>query len=113
MIPTVPYTETYFLDDAREFRKALKLPLVYVGGCSTREGIDRVLGEGFEFVQMGRALLRQPDFVNRLSQGEKSAGCDHVNYCIARMYSREMACHHCAGDLPDCLIKELDKLKRK
>ena len=113
MIPTVPYTETYFLDDAKQFRRELKLPLVYVGGCSTRAGIDKVLGEGFEFVQMGRALLRQPDFVNRMAAGEESAGCDHVNYCIARMYSREMACHHCAGDLPDCLIRELDGLKRK
>ncbi len=113
MIPTVPYSETYFLDDAREFRRALKLPLVYVGGCSTREGIDRVLNEGFEFVQMGRALLRQPDFVNRLAAGEKAAGCDHVNYCIARMYSREMACHHCCGDLPKSLERELDKLKLK
>ncbi|MDE5899767.1 MAG: NADH:flavin oxidoreductase [Muribaculaceae bacterium] len=113
MIPTVPYRETYFLDDAVKFRKELKLPLVYVGGCSTREGIDRVLAEGFEFIQMGRALLRQPDFVNRMRQGENSAGCDHVNYCIARMYSREMACHHCAGDLPGSLINELEKLKRK
>ena len=113
MIPTVPYRETYFLDDAVKFRKELKLPLVYVGGCSTREGIDHVLAEGFEFIQMGRALLRQPDFVNRMRQGETSAGCDHVNYCIARMYSREMACHHCAGDLPGSLIDELEKLKRK
>jgi len=113
MIPTVPYTETYFLDDARLFRRELKLPLVYVGGCSTRAGIDRVLNEGFEFVQMGRALLRCPDFVNRMAAGETEAGCDHVNYCIARMYSREMACHHCAGDVPPSLIRELDKLKRQ
>jgi len=69
MIPTVPYSETYFLDDALEFRKALKLPLIYVGGCSTRTGIDRVLDKGFEFVQMGRALLRCPDFVNRMAAG--------------------------------------------
>lgn len=113
MIPTVPYAETYFLDDAKLFRKELKLPLVYVGGCSTREGIDRVLDEGFEFVQMGRALLRCPDFVNRMAAGENAAGCDHVNYCIARMYSREMACHHCTGDVPAKLVKELDALKRK
>jgi len=113
MIPTVPYEETYFLNDAIRFRQALKLPLIYVGGCSTRSGIERVLSEGFEFVQMGRALLRRPDFVNRLKAGEEAAGCDHVNYCIARMYSREMACHHCAGDLPDSLIRELDRLKAK
>lgn len=111
MIPTVPYEETYFLEDARKFRAELKLPLVYVGGCSTRSGIDRVLSEGFEFVQMGRALLRRPDFVNRLARGEESAGCDHVNYCIARMYSREMACHHCVGDVPPSLMRELDRLK--
>jgi len=113
MIPTVPYEETYFLDDAKLFRRELKLPLIYVGGCSTRAGIERVLGEGFEFVQMGRALLRRPDFVNYMREGGEVAGCDHVNYCIARMYSREMACHHCAGDLPDKLIRELDRLKAK
>lgn len=113
MIPTVPYKETYFLEDAIEFRKSLKMPLIYVGGCSTREGIERVLDNGFEFVQMGRALLRQPDFVNRLLAGETSCGCDHVNYCIARMYSREMACHKNVNDLPDCLKRELDGIKRK
>lgn len=111
MVPTVPYSETYFLDDARHFRRELKLPLIYVGGCSTREGIERVLSEGFEFVQMGRALLRRPDFVARMKAGEESAGCDHVNYCIARMYSREMACHHCTNDVPPALLRELDKLK--
>lgn len=113
MVPTVPYTETYFLEDALKFREALKLPLIYVGGCSTRTGIERVLSKGFEFVQMGRALLRRPDFVNRMATGEETAGCDHVNYCIARMYSREMACHHCAGDVPPALLKELEQLKRK
>lgn len=113
MVPTVPYQETYFLDDARIFRRELKLPLVYVGGCSTRRSIEKVLGEGFEFVQMGRALLRQPDFVNRMAAGEEAAGCDHVNYCIARMYSREMACHHCVNDIPQPLLRELDRLKHR
>lgn len=113
MVPTVPYQETYFLDDARIFRRELKLPLVYVGGCSTRRSIEKVLGEGFEFVQMGRALLRQPDFVNRMADGEEAAGCDHVNYCIARMYSREMACHHCVNDIPRPLLRELDRLKHR
>ncbi len=113
MVPTVPYTDTYFLEDALEFRRELKLPLIYVGGCASRSSIEKVLGEGFEFVQMGRALLRCPDFVNRMAAGEESAGCDHVNYCIARMYSREMACHHCAGDVPPQLLKELEHLKQK
>lgn len=67
MIPSVPFRELYFLDDARRFREALDLPLVYVGGVISRANADEVLDrEGFDFVQMGRALLNEPDFVNRM-----------------------------------------------
>lgn len=111
VIPTVPYKEMYFLDDALKFRQALKLPLVYVGGCSTRASIEHVLGEGFEFVQMGRALLRQPDFVNRMRRGETCSGCTHSNYCIARMYSLEMACHTTIDNLPRRIRQEIAKVE--
>ena len=43
MIPSVPYKECYFLDDAKIFRRELRLPLIYVGGCSTvhaRRGVQ-------------------------------------------------------------------------
>ena len=114
MIPTVPYKECYFLDDAKLFRKELKLPLIYVGGCSTRASIDRVLDEGFEFVQMARALLTMPDFVERMRRGETEvSGCDHVNYCIGRMYSLEMACHKCVKDLPGSLCREIEQIKAR
>lgn len=114
MIPTVPYKECYFLDQARQFRKELKLPLIYVGGCSTRAGIEKVLGEGFEFVQMARALLRMPDFVKRMqTEGIESSECEHINYCIARMYSREMACHSCVKDLPLSLKKEVEAIRKR
>lgn len=41
MIPKSPFREAYFLDDALEFRKALKLPLIYVGGLVARPTIER------------------------------------------------------------------------
>ena len=113
MIPSVPYKECYFLDDAKIFRNELKLPLIYVGGASTRSSIEKVLGEGFEFVQMARALLTMPDFVNRMRDGLESSGCEHVNYCIGRMYSREMACHKCVQDMPDSLCKEIERIKKR
>ena len=101
MIPTVPFSELYFLDDALRFRSELKLPLIYVGGCVSRSGIDKVLNSGFQFVQMGRALVNEPDFVNRMRDGEERCGCDHVNYCIGRMYTIDMVCHkHLCGQLP-------------
>ena len=113
MIPTVPFKEAYFYEDALRFREALKLPLVYVGGLVSREKIDMVLDSGFEFVAMARALLNTPDFVNRMKAGEKCCDCGHSNYCIARMYSREMACHKHLTDLPECLKREIESLERK
>lgn len=114
MIPSSPFKELYFLDDARIFRKELKLPLVYVGGIVSRKGAERVLDdENFDFVQMGRALLNEPDFVNKMREDElHRCGCDHVNYCIARMYSREMACHKHLTDLPPKVLKEIERIKR-
>ena len=115
MIPSEPFKELYFLDDARLFRKELNLPLVYVGGVVRRENADTVLDkEGFDFIQMGRALLNEPDFVNRMKADEHHrCGCDHVNYCIARMYSREMACHKHLNDLPAPIIKEINNIKNR
>ncbi len=114
MIPKEPYRDLYFLDDARVFRKELTAPLVYVGGAVSREGIEQVLGpEGFEFVQMGRALLRDPEFVNHLRDGAEECGCDHVNYCIARMYSLEMACHKDCRNLPKGIQREIARIKER
>lgn len=111
MIPTEPFKEAYFYDDAIKFREALHLPLVFVGGLIARDTIDRVLDSGFEFVSMARALLNEPDFVNRMAREENARNtCEHVNYCIARMYSREMACHHHLKDLPKSLVKEMERL---
>lgn len=114
MIPTEPFKEMYFLDQARRFRQELKGKLVYVGGAVSRENIDTALNDGFEFVQMGRALLNEPDFINNLRNGKQRCSCDHINYCIARMYSREMACHkHLSEPLPKNLLKEIEEIKQR
>lgn len=114
MIRNEPFRPLYFLEDARRFRQELKLPLVYVGGVVSREGADRIMDEGFEFVQMGRALLNEPDFVNRIREiTDHVCGCDHVNYCIARMYSREMACHKHLDGLPRRIQREIREIKEK
>lgn len=116
MIPTVPFKEAYFLDDAMLFRKEIKnIPLVYVGGLISREKIEDVLDKGFEFVQMGRALLNEPGFVNRMKLDVNArCTCKHSNYCIARMYSINMACHQrLTEDLPKCLQKEIEELEKQ
>lgn len=84
-----PFEPLYFLDDARRFRSALKLPLVLLGGVTRREDLDTAMREGFEFVAMARALLREPDLVNRLRDGTASESkCIHCNRCMPSIYSR-------------------------
>ena len=115
MVPTVPFQEAYFLEDALKFREALPdMPLIYVGGLVSREKIDEVLGHGFEFVQMGRALLNNPSFVNDMKKGVERCNCRHSNYCIGRMYTKEMACHqHLKEEIPAKLIKEIESLEKR
>lgn len=115
MIPSVPFREAYFLEDALKFREALDIPLVYVGGLVSRQKIEEVLNHGFEVVQMGRALLNEPDFVNRMRREENArCNCRHSNYCIARMYTLDMACHqHLQEELPPCLKKEIERIESK
>ncbi len=81
-----PYRDLFFLDLARRFRQVLRLPLVYVGGVTSRQAIETVLQEGFELVALGRALIAQPDFPARLRSGDLEAvDCDHCNRCVAAM----------------------------
>lgn len=94
LIRPVPYEEGYFLDDACQVRAEVRLPLVYVGGAASRASIDAALGRGFDAVAMARALIADPAFVRRLAEEEQlRSPCDHCNYCAARIYTTNMACH--------------------
>ncbi|MCH5242017.1 MAG: NADH:flavin oxidoreductase [Muribaculaceae bacterium] len=115
MVPSHDFKPLYFLDQARLFRKELKMPLVYVGGVTSREDADKIIDdEGFEFLQMGRALLNDPDFVNKMKiDSNHISECEHLNYCIARMYSKEMACYKHMQNLPKGICKEIEKTRSK
>lgn len=83
-----PYQEAYLLPLARHFRAALTLPLILLGGISSLATIQHAMAEGFDFVAMGRALLREPDLVARLAAGEATVGtCTHCNKCIPSIFT--------------------------
>ena len=116
MVPTVPYEEAFFLEDALKFRQALPdMKFIYVGGLVAGDKINEVLSHGFEAVQMARSLLNEPDFVNRLKDDpHHRCGCGHSNYCIGRMYTLDMACHkHLEEPLPVSLQKEIERIERE
>ena len=114
MIPSVPFKEAYFLEDALKFRKALHMPLIYVGGLIARDKIEEVLNDGFQFVAMARALVNDPGFVNRMkTDAHARVDCGHSNYCVARIYTRDMVCHKTVEGLPACLANENKRLEYK
>jgi 2,4-dienoyl-CoA reductase-like NADH-dependent reductase (Old Yellow Enzyme family) len=116
MVPTVPFQEAFFLEDALRFRQAMPdMKFIYVGGLVAGDKINEVLSHGFEAVQMARSLLNEPDFVNRLKEDpHHRCGCRHSNYCIARMYSVDMACHqHLEEPLTPAIVREIERIEKE
>jgi 2,4-dienoyl-CoA reductase-like NADH-dependent reductase (Old Yellow Enzyme family) len=92
-VQTYPITDLFFLEGAREVRRAVDLPLVLVGGVRSREGIGRAMAEGFDFVAMGRPLIIDPSFPKKLERGEvERSECDYCNRCVAEMEDGGVRC---------------------
>lgn len=110
--PTVPFKQLFFLEDAKKFQAAMPdYPFIYVGGVTTREDADKVMDEGFPLLQMGRAVLEDTDFVNKMAADEKHCSqCEHSNFCIGRMYSKSMQCHKNCVDITPRLEKAVQRI---
>ena len=79
-----PYEELYFLEGAKRVRDRVACQMVYIGGCTEPESIATVMSEGFDFIQLGRPLIRDPDFVNKIMTDRAYRnGCTHCNRCAA------------------------------
>ncbi|MBF6487353.1 NADH:flavin oxidoreductase [Nocardia otitidiscaviarum] len=83
-----PYREAYLLDRARQFRRELTMPLILLGGITNHDTMRLAMAEGFDFVAMGRALLREPDLVRRIEADRtRRSACIHCNQCMPTIYS--------------------------
>jgi 2,4-dienoyl-CoA reductase-like NADH-dependent reductase (Old Yellow Enzyme family) len=79
-----PYEELYFLDAAKRVREAVQCAVVYIGGCTTLESLETAMREGFDFVQLGRPLIKDPNFVrSAMEDPGYENGCTHCNRCVA------------------------------
>ena len=120
--PTVPFKKLFFLEDALKFKAAMPdYPFIYVGGVVDRKSADKVIDAGFPLLQMGRAVLEDTDFVNKMkADPNHCSACEHSNFCVGRMYSRSMQCHKKCVDITPALERNVakvnarnDKLERK
>ena len=77
-----PYEELYFLEGARRVRDRVNCQMIYIGGCTDLESVERVMQEGFDFIQLGRPLIKDPAFVNNArANPDYKNGCIHCNRC--------------------------------
>jgi 2,4-dienoyl-CoA reductase-like NADH-dependent reductase (Old Yellow Enzyme family) len=86
IIRSYKYTPNFFLHQAREIRKVVRMPLVYLGGVESRQGIEEIMDSGFDFIAMARAMIHDPDFLIKLRSHliEKSE-CNRCNKCVVEM----------------------------
>ncbi|UGT41471.1 NADH:flavin oxidoreductase [Nocardia yamanashiensis] len=83
-----PYQEAYLLERARQFRRELSMPLILLGGITNHDTMRTAMDEGFDFVAMGRALLREPNLLRRIqSDFTTRSACVHCNECMPTIYT--------------------------
>ncbi|WP_054814419.1 NADH:flavin oxidoreductase [Nocardia arizonensis] len=84
-----PYRPTFLLERALQFRRELSMPLILLGGITDMDTMRTAMTEGFDFVAMGRALLREPDLLHRIrSDATTRSACVHCNRCMPTIYTR-------------------------
>ena len=88
-----PFEEAFFLPAARRMLAVSGLPLMLLGGLNRLDAMEAAIAEGFAFVALGRALIRQPDLVNAFAAGRViESGCTHCNACVAAIGHEPTAC---------------------
>jgi 2,4-dienoyl-CoA reductase-like NADH-dependent reductase (Old Yellow Enzyme family) len=83
-----PYQDAYLLKDAKRVRASVALPMVLLGGVTNLAVMNHAMEAGFQYVAMGRALLREPDLINTLRADPSATSlCIHCNRCMPTIYS--------------------------
>ncbi|MFG1779363.1 NADH:flavin oxidoreductase [Micromonospora sp. NPDC049048] len=91
-----PFEPLYFRDLALQFRRELSMPLILLGGVTDLDGMRTAMDDGFEYVAMARALLREPDLINKIQRdGTARSQCTHCNLCAASIFTGT----HCPLDI--------------
>lgn len=93
IVKETPFKELFLLEEAKQIKNAVKIPVIYIGGVLSIANMETVMKEGFEFVQMGRGTVRDPDVIKKMEAGEISGiECDHCNRCVAEMAVKGIRC---------------------
>jgi 2,4-dienoyl-CoA reductase-like NADH-dependent reductase (Old Yellow Enzyme family) len=86
MIPPMTMPEAMFLGFAAAVKAAVRVPVIAVGRLGDPQvAADAVTGGKADFIALGRTLIADPDWVNKLRRGEPIRRCLACNTCVNEM----------------------------
>src|SRR5205823_7107581 len=86
VLPPMRYPDALFLDFAADVKKSVRVPVIYVGPPGDPAiARDAVASGKTDFVALGRTLIADPQWVEKLRRAEPIRRCLACNTCINEM----------------------------
>ena len=86
MIPPMAYPEATFLDYAADIKKHVGVPVIAVGRLGDPDKAAEAIASGkADFVALGRGLIADPEWVEKVRRGEPVRRCLACNTCVNDM----------------------------
>ncbi|MFC1823226.1 NADH:flavin oxidoreductase [Thermodesulfobacteriota bacterium] len=84
----------FYLEECRQSRDNLSLPLILVGGMRTFSDMEAVLREGVaDGISMCRPLIMDPFLVRKFKEGQTdSSDCTSCNGCVEQVMQGDLRC---------------------
>lgn len=90
-----PRAQGFNLDYARQFKAALRIPVICVGGFVDREEMVASIAKGScDAVSSGRAFIADPYLFRHVTQGGDGPRCVFCNACVGRIGTEALDCFH-------------------
>ncbi len=89
-----PY-QGFNLNYARQFKAALSIPVICVGGFLTRDKMEAAIkGGDCDAVSAGRSFIANPFLYKHLRENTRGPQCLFCNACVGQIGSRALDCFH-------------------
>src|SRR5215212_4696077 len=86
MIPPMAYPDATFLEYAASIKPTVNVPVITVGRLGDPQHAAEAVASGkADFVALGRTLIADPDWVEKLRRGEPARRCLACNTCVNDM----------------------------
>ena len=86
----------YNLEAAMQIKKAVKIPVIVVGGINNMDDINHLIKDSnMDFVSMSRPFIIEPNIAAKFKQGTQTVSkCIMCNYCAIIGEEKPLKCHY-------------------